>query len=57
MFFSLTNSPATFQAMMNHIYHDTIIKHKARGTTIRVYMDDIAIATKTPSLIAHTNVV
>ena len=36
MFFSLTNSPATFQAMMNVLYHDTIRKHEARGTTIRI---------------------
>src|ERR1700761_1442780 len=57
MFFGLTNSPATFQAMMNHIYRNTIIKHEALGTIIRVYMDDIAIATKTPSLAAHTNAV
>ena len=46
MFFGLTNSPATFQAMMDAIYRDTILYHKARGTTIRVYMDDIGIATK-----------
>src|ERR1700761_8920509 len=57
MFFGLTNSPATFQAMMNHIYHATILKHEARGTVIRIYMDDIAIATKTPSLTAHHDAV
>ena len=34
MFFGLTNSPATFQAMMNALYRDTIRKHKSRGTTI-----------------------
>ena len=34
MFFGLTNSPATFQAMMNTLYRDTIQKHEARGTTI-----------------------
>ena len=34
MFFGLTNSPATFQAMMNALYRDTIRKHEARGTTI-----------------------
>ena len=34
MFFGLTNSPATFQAMMNALYRDTIQKHEARGTTI-----------------------
>ena len=53
MFFSLTNSPATFQAMMNALYQDTIQKHESRGTTIRIYMDDIAIATKDLSLPLH----
>ena len=53
MFFGLTNSPATFQAMMNALYRDTIRKHEARGTTIRIYMDDIAIATKNLSLPLH----
>ncbi len=32
---------------MNYIYHDIILKHKPLGTTIRVYMDDIGIATRT----------
>jgi hypothetical protein len=45
MFFGLTNSPSTFQAMMNIIYKDVIERHTARGTTIQIYMDDIAIAT------------
>ena len=53
MFFGLTNSPATFQAMMNTLYCDTIQKHKSRGTTIRIYMDDIVIATKELSLPLH----
>src|SRR6266702_8340967 len=43
MYFGLTNSPMTFQMMMNYIYHDVILKHKQQGTTIRVYMDDIGI--------------
>ena len=47
MYFGLTNSPATFQTMMNYIYHDTILKHEPLGMTIRVYMDDIGIATRT----------
>ncbi len=47
MYFGLTNSPATFQTMMNFIYRDTILKHKPLGTTIRIYMDDIGIATRT----------
>ena len=57
MFFGLTNSLATFQAMMNDLYHDTIAKHEQCGTFIRVYMDDIAIATKHPSLDSHRDAV
>jgi hypothetical protein len=45
MFFGLTNSPSTFQEMMNVIYKEVIEKHAARGTIIPIYMDDIAIAT------------
>ena len=41
-FFSLCNSPATFQTMMNHIFHDLINKGK-----VVIYMDDIMIFTKT----------
>ncbi len=47
MYFGLTNSPATFQTMMNYIYRDVILKHEPLGTTIRVYMDDIGIDTRT----------
>ena len=47
MYFGLTNSPATFQTMMNYIYRDVILKHVSHGTTIHVYMDDISIATRT----------
>ena len=47
MYFGLTNSPATFQTMMNYIYCDVILQHELKGTTIRVYMDDIGIATHT----------
>ena len=47
MFFGLCNSPATFQTMMNQIYKDVITKHAIKGTAIRIYMDDIAIATST----------
>ena len=32
---------------MNHIFAPIIAKHELLGTTIRVYMDDIAIATRT----------
>jgi hypothetical protein len=45
MFFGLTNSPSTFQEMMNVIYKEVIERHATRGTIIRIYMDDIAIAT------------
>jgi hypothetical protein len=45
MFFGLTNSPSTFQEMMNVIYKEVIEKHAQRGTIIRIYMDDITIAT------------
>ena len=41
MFFGLTNSPATFQTMMNTIFREQI----ARGT-MTVYMDDIAVHTR-----------
>jgi len=40
MFFGLTNSPATFQTIMNTIFRDLI----ADGS-ITVYMDDMAIHT------------
>ena len=38
MFFSLTNSPATFQALMNSIFADLIASGK-----VAVYLDDILI--------------
>ena len=47
MFFGLANSPATFQTMMNHIFRPIIAKHELLGTSIHVYMDNIAIATRT----------
>ena len=40
MFFDLTNSPATFQTMMNTIFGDLI-----NGGSVTIYMDDIAIHT------------
>jgi len=40
MFF-LTNSPATFQTMM-----DTIFREKIARGTLTIYMDDIAVHTK-----------
>ena len=42
MFFGLTNSPATFQTMMNDLFHDLI----SRGVVV-VYLDDILVFTKT----------
>jgi hypothetical protein len=41
MFFGLTNSPATFQTMMDMIFCQQIM----RGT-LTVYMDDIVVHTK-----------
>ena len=41
MFFGLTNSPATFQAMMNTLFANEM----AQGW-LMVYMDDMMIATK-----------
>jgi len=40
MFFGLTNSPATFQTMMNEIFRDLI-----SGGHVIIYMDDILIFT------------
>jgi hypothetical protein len=42
MFFGLTNSPATFQTMMNEIFQDLI----AEGVVV-VYLDDILVFTET----------
>src|SRR5882762_11177990 len=42
MFFGLTNSPATFQTMMNVIFHELIME----GVVV-VYLDDILIYTET----------
>ncbi len=42
MFFGLTNSPATFQWMMNDIFKDLI----ASGA-VTVYLDDILIMSAT----------
>jgi hypothetical protein len=38
MFFDLTNSPATFQSLMNSIFADLIAQGK-----VAVYLDDILI--------------
>jgi len=42
MFFGMTNSPATFQTMMNNIFQNLI----AEGIVV-VYLDSILIFTKT----------
>ena len=42
MFFGLTNSPATFQALMNSLFADLIAAGK-----VAVYLDDILIFTRT----------
>ncbi len=42
MFFGLTNSPATFQSMMNEVFKDLIDTGR-----VFIYMDDILIATET----------
>ncbi len=41
MFLGLTNSPATFQWMMNDIFHDLIREGK-----VTIYLDDILIFSK-----------
>ena len=40
MFFRLTNAPATFQLMMNHLFHELI-----NEGYVTIYMDDILIHT------------
>ena len=42
MFFGLTNSPATFQAMMNNLLRDLVVEEK-----VVVFIDDVMIATET----------
>jgi len=51
MFFGMTNSPATFQAMMNAIFEDEI-----REGWLTVYMDDMLIATNDDPVL-HTKYV
>jgi hypothetical protein len=40
MYFGLTNSPATFQMMMNEIFQDLITE-----SVVSIYLDDILIFT------------
>ncbi len=42
MFFGLTNSPATFQAMMNDLLRDLVVEEK-----VVVFIDDVMVATET----------
>jgi len=42
MFFGLTNSPATFQVMMNNLLRDLVVEEK-----VVVFIDDVMIATET----------
>ena len=42
MFFRLTNSPATFQAMMNDLLRDLVVEEK-----VAVFIDDVMIVTET----------
>jgi len=42
MFFGMTNSPATFQAVMNEILRDLINERK-----VAVFIDDVLVGTKT----------
>ena len=56
MFFSLCNSPSTFQAMMDWIFRLIIDKWEPLGTKVGKYMDDVAVATST-NLKDHINCV
>jgi hypothetical protein len=49
MFFGLTNSPATFQALMNTIFADLVAAGK-----VAVYLDDILVYSRTPQEHRHT---
>ena len=42
MFFRLTNSPTTFQAMMNDLLRDLVVEEK-----VAVFIDDIMVAMET----------
>ena len=42
MFFGLTNSPATFQAMMNDLLRDLVVEEK-----VAVFIDDVMIVMET----------
>ena len=42
MFFGLTNSPTTFQAIMNDLLRDLVVEEK-----VVVFIDDVMVATET----------
>ena len=42
MFFGLTNSPTTFQAMMNDLLRDLVVEEK-----VAVFIDDVMVVTET----------
>ena len=42
MFFGLTNSPATFQTMINDLLRDLVVKEK-----VAVFIDDVMITMET----------
>ena len=42
IFFGLTNSPVTFQAMMNNLLRDLVVEEK-----VTVFIDDVMVATET----------
>ena len=41
MFFGLTNSPATFQAIMNDLLRDLVVEEK-----VAVFIDNVMVATE-----------
>ena len=45
MYFGLTNSPATFQAMIDHLFQPVHDEFSIDGTDVLKYMDDLLIAT------------
>ena len=46
MYFGLTNSPAMFQVMINHLFQPVHDKFSIDGTDVLKYMDDLLIATR-----------
>jgi len=52
MFFGLTNSPATFQTMMDILFDDLV----ATGQVI-IYMDDILIVTESDDIEDHIKII